>query len=545
MLATCRTALFLFALVVLCPAARASERGDEFIEASELVPGEEGFGLTVLRGDSIIRFPVTFIGRLENALVQQDMILIRLVGEPYDKSGIIQGMSGSPIYFRNRLLGALAYGWQFAKEPIAGVTPIKLMLRLLSEQAVPQPPPPGMIPLAAPLSVAGLPPDHTGEAWRRIDALGFLAASGGRAFGHATLEPGSAVGVRLVDGDVSLTAIGTVTYVRDSDVIAFGHPFLNRGLSYLPMTGARIETILPATNISFKLGSATEDVGAIRRDGATGISGSVGAVPSMIPMDVAIDAPWGSPRYHFRICRDDAITQQLFDVAWAMAAEAGAYTAGPAGVEVDVTLSVAGRAVTLKDRGVVERSILDMMPTVPLKILYDNPFMRIHPDSVSIRVAFNDDRRSHEIIALKPLVAVAAPGDEVPLDVVIRSYDAGRGVRRVMLKIPESFPEGTLTLSAGGGRGLSRSDLAEPADIDALLDRLEAYEASNTLVVTGSGAVGRNLEIERGMLPSLPPSVRKIQSGIDRGAPTFTQTEAMDAPVFGKAGAQIDIRRPQ
>mgnify|MGYP001616067231 FL=1 len=144
---------------------------------------------------------------------------------------------------------------------------------------------------------------------------------------------------------------------------------------------------------------------------------------------------------------------------------------------------------------------------------------------------------------MKPLVAAAEPGEIVPVDLVFRSYDAGRWIHRVMVAVPAGFPEGLLTLTAGGGRGLGRTDLPEPVNMDLLLDRLESYEPSNMLVLYGLGDGGRNLEVEGGILPALPPSLRKIQSGLDRASTGFTQTETMDATVFGRANAQIMIRR--
>lgn len=532
--------LLLFSSIVSAEPSQAPR--SEFITAGEIARGEAGYGLTVLSGDTIIRFPVTFVGSLENAMVDQDMVLIHLEGPPFDKTGIIQGMSGSPIYFQDRLLGALAYGWGFSKDPIAGVTPIAKMLALIDEQKF-SPVPKGFVSVSAPLSVAGLPPGGGGEAWKRIEALGFLSAAGGRIDGPSLrLEPGSPIGVRLVDGDLSMTAIGTVTYVKDSAVIGFGHPFLNRGLSRMPMTGARIEAILPSQQISFKLGSATDDMGSILRDGGTGISGTMGATPPMIPFDVSLKTPWGGRDYHFRICRDDLLSASLMDVAWSMAAEAGLFTAGGAGIEVEVAVSAEGRTVNLRERGVVAGSILEMMPTVPIKLLYDNPFGRVHPDSVFIRVNVTDDRRVNEIIGVRMGQAVAAPGDTISLEVLFQTYDVGRNVRKIDVALPLSLKDGPLALSVTGGRGFSRPELSEPRSVNDLLDRINSYEARDVIVVSLSNG-SRQLEVDGGILPSLPPSFRKLQSGAESslGGPAYHFST--DAPIVGSAMATILIQR--
>jgi hypothetical protein len=541
--------VLLFAGIVSVSAESSRGPATSFITASELRAGDTGYGLTVLYGDTIIRFPVSYIGRLENAMVQQDMILIRLHGDPFGQTGVIAGMSGSPIYFQGRLLGALAYGWAFSKEPIAGVTPIDKMVDLLTEQEVAEPFPidavvPGLRRLNAPLSVAGLPPTRLGETWRRIDALGFQAASGGRSSGGGgvRLAPGSAVGV-LVDGDLSLTAIGTVTWVNDSGIVAFGHPFLNRGLSALPMTGARIEGVMPVQTTSFKLGSATDDIGAILRDATPGISGRMGPTPSMIPFTVGVSAPWGARTYNFRIARDEVISAQLFDIAWSSAAEAGLYTMGPAGVLVEVEVEARGRTIRLRDRGVVSRSPIEVMPTLPVEMLYSNPFMRMHPDSVTVRVSVTNDLRERSILEARALRMVVAPGETVPIDIEYQVYDMGRVVERLEVPLPPGTPNGPLTITISGGRGLSRRDLAEPTTVDELLDRLAAYESKDRLVVQVSQAGGRRLEIDGGMLPDLPPAIRRVQRGSSGRGPSRDWTIPMDMPISGAASVSVEVRR--
>lgn len=536
-----------FILLVAVLAAAVGSRAAEVpsILASELVPGETGYGLTVLRGDSVISFPVSFIGTLENAMVRQDIVLIRVLGEPFEKTGIIAGMSGSPIFFRGRLLGALAYGWGFTKEPIAGVTPIGLMLDLIGEQARLDTVPPGLRPLAAPLSVAGLSPERRGEAWKRIDALGFLAAPGGRAAAAPTrLVPGSAVGVRLIDGDLALTALGTVTWVQDSDVIGFGHPFLNRGASRFPMTGARVEAVMPSLEVSFKLGSATDDIGAIRRDASAGIAGRLGDHADFIPMSVAVATPWNRHDYAFRLAVDESLTAQLCDIAWSSAAEAGIFTRGPAGVAIRVAITVEGRTVVVADRGVVERTILEVMPTMPVHILYENPFRRIHPDSVAVEVVVDNDLRRHEILAVRPLAAVVAAGDTLEIEVKLQTYDAGRSRRIVSLPIPRHLAPGTLTITVSGGRGLNGASLPEPCDLEGLLRRLAAYEPQDMLVIRGERRDGSQLEVDAGLLPELPAGLRCIQSGDERGPTGFEVRVPMDAPVVGADRCSIRIKRP-
>lgn len=533
--------LFILAVIFIAPAF-ASEV--ESILPGEIKFGEKGYGLTVLQGNKIIRFPVEFIGVVENVMVDQDLAMIRLEGEPFDKTGVIAGMSGSPIYFRGRLLGALAYGWGFSKEPIAGVTPIALMEKLITEQERIVSPPAGFIPLAAPLSVAGLPIDGADEAWAKVEDLGFLAAPGGRVkTKQPPLQPGSAIGVRLIDGDLSLTAIGTVTMVRDSNVVAFGHPFVNRGASYLPMTGAEVVAIMPVQSISFKMSSATDDVGAMIRDGQPGIAGRIGKSPEMIPMAVNLSTPWSATSYSYLIARDEFFSPQLFNIAWAASAGAGLFSRGPAGVEVMIAITVDSRTVELRDRGVVENSVLEVMPTLPVSSLYRNPFRMKHPDSVTIEVNVTENLARKEILDVVPLQAVISPGETLALNVRFRTYNEGKESRRVEIQIPERAEEGPLFITVSGGRGLARTNLATPDKFEDILDLLSAYEPQNRLVVRGTTKQSKQYEVEGGLLPDLPPSLRGVQRGKSRGPIGFEKVYEMTEPVTGASIVQVEVKK--
>jgi hypothetical protein len=531
--------VLLLLLLSLSSLASASE----VITAEELLDGEMGYGLTVLKGDSITRFNVRYLGRLENAMPGQDMVLIRLTDESFERSGVIAGMSGSPIYFRGRLLGALAYGWLFAREPIAGVTTIGSMLTLPAQMAS-SPSDSRLRPLSTPLSVAGVPRSGHDETWRRIDALGFSAAPGGRASGRGRpLEPGSAVGVRLIDGDLSMDAIGTVTWVSDSVVLAFGHPFINRGRLNLPMTGARIEAILPAVNRSFKLGTGTDAIGAILRDAEPGIAGEIGAVAEMIPMTVRLKAPWGERRFSYRIAKDEIISPALFDIAWAQSAEAGLFAVGRAGVDIALTVFSGRRTVSLRDRIVIAGQLLDVMPTLPIRMLYQNPFARFHPDRVEIEVTVDDDLREYEILSARPLASILRPGEFLPVEVTFRVFGEGRQTRTVEIEIPPVTPDGTYLVQVRGGRGGNPPGAVTPRDLDGMLDRLAGYESRDRLVVTLSRPEGRQAEIEQGTLPLLPGSQRALQNVADRGALGVTTVTPMPGPISGAARLQIEVKR--
>ena len=534
--------LALISLSLISLPALSETNNERFISAEELIPGEDGYGLTVLRGDSIIHFPVKYIGTINKVEPNRDLILIRLIGDPFEHTGIIAGMSGSPIYFRGRLLGALAYGWAFSKDPIAGVTSIKLMKKLIEEQSMDTSAVNGMIPLSAPLWVSGLPVDRTGAAWSRIDGLGFLSAPAGRTSGKQSLEPGSAVGVKLIDGDISMTAIGTVTYVEDSNVIAFGHPFLNRGISRLPMCGAIIETIMPSQQISFKLGSASENVGVMLRDGDPGISGMVGPTASMLPMTVELKTLWGEKKFSYTIAKDYVLTPQLIDIAWSASAQSGLFAKGAAGVEVAVRIFKDEKIIELRDRGVVSNSPLEVMPTLPVTLLFENPFQKFFPDRIEVEVTADQDLRRGKIYGVRALRGAVKPGETLPIEVLLRVYDEGERIERIDIPIPEGMNEGTIQVTVTGGRGLARSELAQPRTLQDLMKTLAEYEPSNMLVAQITSSSGLLTETDRGILPSLPPTVQRIQRGRTTKPNSIWQKESTDIPISGIGSVRVEVK---
>ncbi len=292
----------------------------------------------------------------------RDMILCRLKGLNLEHAGIIQGMSGSPIYIEGKLVGAVAFAWEFAKDPIAGVTPFEQMVayvrasdRRLAAEADPKapagpvpvpartaqidrarfedrdaaPPAPagpadgpiavsggglaGMRPIATPLAATGFTPRALALLGERLGPIGLAPMAGGAVTeeilareGDSPLRPGSPVSVAMVTGDFDLSGIGTVTHVEGDRVYAFGHPMMGLGACELPMMNGYIHTVYPRSSVSMKLGSPLKVVGVLDTDVSTAVSGRLGAVPDMMPMAVTVQTGrYAEPRtYRVQIARE-------------------------------------------------------------------------------------------------------------------------------------------------------------------------------------------------------------------------------------------------
>jgi len=348
---------------------------------SELKPGMVAIGRTVFQGDQIEEFKAHVLGVLHNTIgPRRDLILARLEGGPLANTGVIAGMSGSPVYIDGRLVGAVSYSLgEFAKEPIAGITPIEEMVadatlpgqrRAQVERAqltlpvtqeglrdslrqafawmrpfAESPADVSVIgggasvnagiatllkPIATPINFSGFDSrviDPLTSAFRDIgftpvmagaSQLGSQASIAVPASGSsvAPLRPGDPIGVALMNGDLEVGATGTVTEVDGNRVYAFGHPFYGLGPTQFPMTRARVITVLPSLASSMKIATIGDVVGIVQQDRATTIAGTLGPGPSLIPIALTLNSERGTrKKFTIGIVKDQLFTPLLAYVA--------------------------------------------------------------------------------------------------------------------------------------------------------------------------------------------------------------------------------------
>lgn len=384
-----RTASIVLVLTLLAaPALRARADYDRsrYIGPDEIKPGMTGYGRTVMSGTRIDRFDFEVISVMDSWYPRQSIVLIRCAGLNLEHSGIVGGMSGSPCYVvdaagNERLMGAVAYGWTYNKDPVCGVQPITQMLdipdvrqpeenaqaagsgrdagsrRLKAPVDLPpggllfvamhepldeasrfsvlnkrfdeirrQNPPPartedqgGLRPLLMPLMVPGASPQSLALLEERFGPCGFEIVPSGGVGGAARaeiaenvrLEPGAALSIPFMTGDLALDGIGTCTAVIGNQVLGFGHSMFSDGSIELPMATGYIHTTIASVARSNKLGATLEPVGTLWGDEATGIFGTVGKAPKMSPVDVIIHDIRGRTEYHYDVVHEEVMTAGL------------------------------------------------------------------------------------------------------------------------------------------------------------------------------------------------------------------------------------------
>src|SRR5215470_5433402 len=350
----------------------------EFFPVDQVKPGMRAVGYTVFSGSEPKKFEVEVLGVLKGyPNPQQSAVVTRLLGDELYHTGVFQGMSGSPVYIDGKLLGAVAFGYQFAKDPIAGIMPIQYMIDVFEEKKgsdgngprsgqsgqqgqtrqvsfseisfnensrefaefvksvsgagnsgaqVVSSPSGGqaLTPIATPLAITGVAPEVVARFAPIFQSWGFapVAGAGGAAeiselkkADANTLKPGSTILVPLVRGDYSLAAAGTVTYRDGNRIYAFGHPFLSLGVSEFPMHEGEVLTVMSSDATSFKISVPTAMVGTLRGDRSAGIYGELGVAPRMIPVEVNLKTSRGENRkYQFDVVADRFLTPILMQM---------------------------------------------------------------------------------------------------------------------------------------------------------------------------------------------------------------------------------------
>ena len=341
-----RTALSLFTCLLLSlvhlPAAT------KILPLDQIRSGMVGTGYTVFKGNQLDEFKVHILGILQNVIgPKRNLILARLEGGPLSETGIISGMSGSPVYIEDQLIGAVSYSLgNFSKEPIAGITPIGEMLETTTSQAPLQkqnnptvrfPLKPFNInesireafssvqpfakhfsdirlltlidnsvsptigtmlrPITTPLflggfSSASLQPLNDALANAGLSVTPTETALLNQEL-NSTLRPGDAIGVTLLEGDLAVGAAGTLTYIDGDKVYAFGHALYNLGPINFPMTRVHVHTVLPSLNSSIKIMSSGETIGTVNQDRDTTIAGLLGPGPDLIPITLRLESETG------------------------------------------------------------------------------------------------------------------------------------------------------------------------------------------------------------------------------------------------------------
>ena len=564
--------------------APAPNRDARLFALEDVRPGLKGTARTVFTGTEPEEFGVEVLGVLQGFPgPRQSAIIARLSGANVARTGVFAGMSGSPVYIDGKLVGAIAFSFPFAKEPICGITPIKQMIDIFAQQTGtadrphephtisfaklastdlqlnwPKPaftggplvasvsggsPLIGLLgqqiaPIATPVVFSGISQDALAQFAPQLQANGLLpmAGIGGAAAitplakaTEQTLTPGTSVSVQLVRGDYSLAASGTVTFRDGERIYAFGHPFLGLGASDMPMTESSVVTVIPNVNNSFKLASPSQMVGSISQDRATGIYGRLGQSPKMIPVTINLHTSRDrTEKYTYEIANDQFLTPLLLNITLFSTIQSSERSLGDSTISVRGRINVVGQPPVLLERRFSSQNAgiqASGAVATPVAALLTSGFDNVELGPITLDITSTDDRRAGTLDRIALDRAEVGRGDTVEVQAYVRTDSGRQFVQRIPVKIPADVPLGQLVLFVGDGSALQQASAAQafvPKDLGQLVSAINKIKKNDRLYVK-LFRITPGAVIGTDELPSLPPSVVATLNS-DRTSGGFTAT---------------------
>jgi hypothetical protein len=595
----------IFVLTFLFGAAHVSraQQSTEILPLSQVHPGMQGYAYTIFAGDQVEKFDLEVLGIMPNFLgPKQPIILVQLKGPKVEHTGVVAGMSGSPVYLDGKLAGALSLKLGvFTKEPIAGVTPIADVLNPPVQTAAPpqssqnsvqqfSPSPlpndafsnasnnfatPQIIlptgsalePIETPLVFSGFQASALRQFSSQLQSYGFVAAQGGTAAPRSDdsqLKPGDMAGMVLVQGDASVNSACTVTAVQADRVFLCGHPFLSLGDVQLPMARSRVVTTLSSDMASTKIVNVGGSIGTITGDHITAVTGKLGASPAMIPLELTLSVAGAEKQLHFQLVNHPRLTPILVALTtFSGLTQNSLYGEG-------TTLHLSGE-IQLKNHAPVQIENTfapgDVLSPdgLPIAVTMQSIFARLFANNfeataierVSLRVESVPGRHSFTIESAWLEKGEAAPGETLRVRVLLRPYRGPAHVEETTVHVPDQVVRGTtlrLLVSDAdmlnrASRGFAAAGTGASASLDQLIALLNRERRNDRLYV-GLFAPSPTMLWEDKELPNVPLSQISIVDG--RPAPGTVQVlrESLSSessiplggPVTGVISLNLQIR---
>ena len=568
----------LFIASILLGAASTRAEDEKIVPGywavEDIKEGMKGFGKTVMHGADIEKFDVEVLGVQRNSSPGRDIVLVRLSGCRLEQTGVIAGMSGSPIYVDGKLLGAVAYTWPFGKEPIAGVTPFAQMVSFAanlrndyladtrgaqSTASLPnlkiwehdfrstllhraQPAlaesnlsaPGAMSRIRMPLVVSGFSPQGMSMLAEVMEPLQMTPIMSGAAAGDLLdaaadrpLEPGSPLCVAMVTGDFDMSGVGTVTHVEGDRIYGFGHPMFGFGKCEFPLMTGYIHVVRPSQTVSVKMHSPLRTVGVIDTDVSTCVAGRIGPRPHMVPMELSIKRQ-GQPAphsYKVEIIRQkEMFATMVFNVLLG-AIDTEGNLPDEMTMKVVTTIQPKGHdAITISDvyagdqysGAFAPMSVYGIIPNV-LNILVRNPFEEVEIESLRTTTEILDGRNSANIEQVRLNSEVFEPGDKLIAQVELEPYKGAPRKIDVSLDLPANMPPGVYQAMVCDSMTSIRSDLRnqphllQPQNLDQMIRMLQLQVAERrTNLYLRVMTRDLGVALEGQAMPNLPLSMAQI-----------------------------------
>ncbi len=559
-----RRLLLSLGLIVVLASCLLGQASPPIFPLKDVHAGLKGVGRTIFEGDKIQEFQVEILGVLKNAIApQRDLILARLTGGPLADTGVISGMSGSPVYVDGKLVGAVSRAFPLSKDAIAGITPIEDMMSVgtapaatrahlsppqnlhiarvsggssdldriildeTSEAPVPQETTDSnsLTDLLLPLRFGGFSNaaiNMFSPQFRRLGlepmAGGIISGGGDSPPSPADLTPGSMVSLLLVKGDLLLNIDCTVTFRQGNNLYACGHQVLAEGPAAFPFAPAHVIVTIPSIASSFKIDAPGAVMGTIEQDRFDAIYGQVGKkTPPMIPVHVHLDSKPGKVSdYHFDIVEEPFLSPLLLNLTVTSAMMATERSVGDSTLNLNARIHLSGgQSVNMEDvlSGEIGTSALvGSTVAAPLAMLLSSGFPDLKVQDIDLGVTSLDERRSATLDQAWSTKSEVRPGDHLEVTALIRLPGGETETEKIPVDIPESVTDKMLSLVVGSGSSINAMEFrfsglgSTPRDSQHLIRALNRMRRNNRIYALLM-APQRSFVMAGDEYPSPPPSL--------------------------------------
>jgi hypothetical protein len=576
----------------LCSAVMAVDLDlNKFMPVDQIKPGMKGIGKTVFTGTKIEEFQIEVLEVEKNFMPKSDIIYVLCSGKYVDEAGVISGMSGSPVYIDGKLIGAIAYRMgSFVKRPIAGVTPIAQMLKIMEESEKDNSMGYGTMqdfdfsflakndnetsqnvdstmrsiePISMPIAIGGFSQGTIKYLSPMLKRLNMTPTQGGGVSTQSNLEdvklePGSVIVVEFVRGDVNVNGSGTVTYVDGNKFLAFGHPMYGMGKTSLPASIGRITILIPSMLASTKQASPVKAIGAIIEDSTHGILIDITKKASFIPIKVQIKSQKGVQEYNFEVVKHRLfaptfIASAVYDIISTATKAMGDYT-----MKTHSEISIKGYPKLILDDvfSGMDPDVVANQFGAPINALMQNRFEEADIDSITLDIAFNDKRTNASIDDIRINKNIVKPGDSIKVTASITPYMQDTIIKQFDVVIPKDMPEGRASLrildaTASSAWDRARAPLkARVADLGQIIKLIQEDESNSDIIIElVSPKMGVTIKGEE--LPALPLTALSVISStkqVGTSGPTLGTTFSRqkvhtDYVISGNASMSLIIDR--
>jgi hypothetical protein len=559
----------------------------------DIRPGMKGVGRTVFSGNQIDEFQVDILGVLDNIGPKESLILARLSGGPLEHTGVLQGMSGSPVYIDGKLVGAVAMAFAYSKDPIAGIRPIEEMVgrgtpvsapttaprrALLDNNVFRNFPKPRSVmagesrltDIATPVSFAGFSRDTLEAFAPQLRTLGFEplqgVGTGARlepGLGNpADLKPGSMISVQLMAGDLSVGADGTVTHVDGNRVYAFGHRFLGAGATALPFARSEVITLLPALNTSFKLSIAKEWMGTVSQDMDTTIYGETGKLPRLAPVNVTISREGRRiESYRMQMVDDPLLTPLLVQMAISTIIDSTERAVGAATVRLTGTAEFYNtpapvRINTLQASENGAAILASAGAASGIAYVLQSGYKGVGLKSIDLNIDVSQTKKMLNIDGVTVSREQIKPGETVRVNVSLVGENGVEVTKYVDYHAPIGAEPGIVYFTVADASTTNVADFrqtvaATPRSIEQVVSTVNNLHPNSKAYVRVWRAVP-SYQLEGSELPDPAPSAALILGGTQTNLPGISQTrnskigemeiDAGDMAVAGSKTVQVEIK---